>query len=59
MSIINKITGDIKLVSFLKVFITIISLPIITYLIKLYIGFLYNLGTYIGIFLRNLYEIVC
>ena len=58
MSFIKRISNNQNVITIIKIIITIISLPIITYLIRLYLVFLYKFGVYFGIFLRNLYKFV-
>jgi len=58
MSTIKRIVNNQMIINTTKLVITIISLPIITYLIRLYLMFLYKFGIYLGIFLRNLYKFV-
>ena len=58
MSTINKLIGNPKLLLTIKVIITIVLLPVMTYLIKLFLMFTYNLGIHLGTFIRALYNLV-
>lgn len=42
----------------IKFFLVIVSIPIIGYIINLFIMMFYNLGRFSGIFIRNLYNFV-
>ena len=58
MSTINKIISNPLLLLIIKIIMTIILLPVMTYLMKLFLMFNYNLGIYLGSFLRGLYNLI-
>ena len=58
MSAINKIISNKKVLLTIKVILTILLLPIMTYLTKLFLMFTYNLGIYLGMFIRGLYRLI-
>ena len=56
MSTIEKIKSNKKVLFIIGIIVTIILLPIVTYLLQLFLMFLYNLGNYLGTFIRLLYN---
>ena len=58
MSTINKIISNPIVLLVAKIIITILSLPVMTYLTKLFLMFTYNLGIYLGMFIRGLYRLI-
>ena len=56
MSIIEKITSNKKILLIIEIILAIILLPVITYLSHLFLMFLYNLGIYLGTFIRLLFN---
>ena len=56
MSIIEKITSNKKILLTIEIILAILLLPVITYLSHLFLMFLYNLGIYLGAFIRLLFN---
>ncbi len=56
MSTIEKIISNKKVLLIIGIIGTIILLPVITYLLQLFLMFLYNSGNYLGTFMRLLYN---
>lgn len=42
-----------------KIIIGVILAPIVMYILNIYIISIFNIGTYVGTFIRNLFNYVC
>ena len=58
MSFIEKIINNHRLIMITRTIVIITLLPFITYLTKMILMFIYNMGMYVGTFLRGIYSLV-